>query len=55
MKIYVVKNSAGKVVASYEAATHGATTLAPVLNAGEKAEELDVAENYRENLHLIYT
>jgi hypothetical protein len=54
MKINVVKDSAGKVVASYEVATQGASTLAPVLKAGEKTEELEVAENYRENLHLIY-
>jgi hypothetical protein len=54
MKIHVVKDRSGKVVASFETGGTG-PTLAPVLHEGEKAEEVEVAENYKENLKLLYS
>jgi hypothetical protein len=54
MKINVVRNNSGKIVASYEAAGQGAVSLTPVLKDGERVEEMDVPANYRDNLALLY-
>jgi hypothetical protein len=53
MKINAVKDQSGKVVATFESAT-GASVM-PVLPAGHKVEQIEVADNYRDNLHLIYS
>jgi len=55
MKIQAVKDPHGKVIATFEAATGHGATLTPVLPAGHKVEELEVADNYRENLGAVYS
>ena len=57
MKINVVRDRSGKVVASFEAPNGhgGSTALMPVLQAGEKIEELEVPDNYRQHLAVLYT
>ncbi len=55
MKIHVVKDKSGRVVASFETAAGTGPTLRPVLHDGEKAEEVEVADNYKENLTLLYS
>jgi hypothetical protein len=54
MKIKVVKDKSGKVVATIEPATGTGATVEPVLSDGEKVEEVEVADNYRENLAALY-
>ena len=54
-KINVVRDKSGKVVASFEAAASGAQTMAPVLQDGERVEEIEVADNYRQQLADLYS
>ena len=54
MKIHVVKDKSGKVVASFETAAGSDPTLMPVLQDGEAMEEVEIADNYKENLSLLY-
>jgi hypothetical protein len=53
MKIEAVKDSAGHVVATFERRTTG-SHLEPVLEAGQKVEEISVADNYVATLHTVY-
>ena len=55
MKINLVKDPTGKVIATFEAATAHGATLTPVLPHGHKVEEIEVAENYREKLSEVYS
>lgn len=55
MKINVVKDKSGKVVATFETSSDTAAALTPVLNQGEKVEQLEVAEDYKEKLHTLYS
>jgi len=55
MKINVVKDKSGKVIATFEAATGHGATLTPVLPEGHKVEEIEVAANYKENLAALYS
>lgn len=53
MKIQVVKDSTGHVVATFERRASG-SHLEPQLQAGQRVEELEVAENYVANLGTVY-
>jgi hypothetical protein len=53
MKIQVLKDSTGHVVASFERRATG-SHLEPQVQAGQKVEEIEVPENYVANLHSIY-
>lgn len=56
MKIKVVKDPSGNIIASYEDTPgHAGLSVAPVLPDGHKVEELEVPENYAENLRLLYS
>jgi hypothetical protein len=55
MKIYAVKDESGKIIASFESATGTGSTVSPVLPDGHKVEEVEVADNYTENLGLLYS
>lgn len=55
MKINVVKDKSGKVVATIEAGSGHGPTVTPVLADGEKMETIEVAENYKENLSAFYS
>jgi hypothetical protein len=55
MKIQVVKDASGRVVASYEAASgSAAATVTPVLPDGHRMEEVEVPDNYLEDLSVLY-
>jgi hypothetical protein len=55
MKITVVKDQSGKTIGTIEApASASGPTITPVLEAGVKATELEVAQNYKENLKELY-
>jgi hypothetical protein len=55
MKIYVVKDASGKPVASFDKAS-GSTgvTVIPVLPDGHRVEEVEVPDNYIEDLSVLY-
>jgi hypothetical protein len=54
MQINVVKDSAGKVVATFQTTNGNGPQAKPVAVAGLKIEQLEVAENYSASLHTIY-
>jgi hypothetical protein len=54
MKIHIVKDQSGKTISTFEGASASGPTIAPVREAGVKVAELEVAENYKENLKEIY-
>jgi len=55
MKIKVVKDRSGKAIATFESSSVNGTTLTPVLPEGHKVEEIEVAENYKDNLAAFYS
>jgi hypothetical protein len=54
MKINVVKDEHGKVVATFENAVAGGPNAKPVLKPGHKVHEVEVAENYKTNIKAVY-
>jgi hypothetical protein len=54
MQINAVKDSAGKVIATFQTATGNGPQVKPVAVAGQKIEPLQVAENYSASLTAIY-
>jgi hypothetical protein len=54
MKINVVKDATGKVIATFEKAVGDGPSVAPVLVAGHTLDEMEVAENYRESISAFY-
>lgn len=52
MKIQVVKDKAGKVVATFEKS--GDHSVTPVLEAGHSVHEMDVADDYRSDIKGFY-
>jgi hypothetical protein len=54
MKINVVKDKNGKVIATFEKAVGGAPSLTPVLEPGQTTDEMDVPENYKEDIKTFY-
>jgi len=49
MKVKVVKDASGTVIASFETATGDGTSLQPVLPEGHTTEEMDVSDDYVES------
>ncbi len=54
MKINVVKDKNGKVIATFEKGVGDAPSVTPVLEPGQKVEELDVPENYKADIKAFY-
>jgi hypothetical protein len=54
MKVNVVKDKSGRVIATFEKAQGGGPSVTPELDAGHTVHEIDVAENYRQNIHALY-
>ncbi len=54
MKVNVVKDENGKVVATFEDAAAGSPALKPVLRPGHKVHEVEVAENYKSDIKAFY-
>lgn len=56
MKIQVVKDASGKAIASFDAASGSAgVTVTPVLPDGHRVEEVEVPDNYLEDLSVLYS
>lgn len=54
MKLNIVKDKAGKVIATFEKAAGEGPSVTPELDHTQTVHEIDVAENYREDIHAIY-
>ena len=54
MKVNVVKDKSGRVIATFEKAQAGAPSVTPELDASHTVHEIDVADNYRQNIHALY-
>lgn len=54
MKINVVKDTKGKVIATFENGADGVPSVTPVLEPGYKVEELEVKENYKADIKGFY-
>lgn len=54
MKLNLVKDANGKVVATFENASSGGPQLKPVLKPGHKVEQVDAPDNYRADIKGFY-
>jgi hypothetical protein len=54
MKIQAIKDRNGKVVATYQRATGHALSVEPVLEPGHRVEEMEVADNFHEDVKAFY-
>lgn len=55
MKINVIKDAKGKVIATFEKGQTQASTVLPVLEKGHSVHEMDVADDYKSDLHTFYS
>lgn len=54
MKVNLVKDANGKVVATFENAAAGGPSVKPVLKPGHKVHEVEAAENYTADIKAFY-
>jgi hypothetical protein len=54
MKVNLVKDATGKVIATFENARSGGPSIKPVLQAGLKVQEVDAPDNYRADIKGFY-
>jgi hypothetical protein len=54
MKINIIKDEKGKVVATFENPVAGGPSVRPKLKPGHKVSEVEAAENYRADLKAFY-
>jgi hypothetical protein len=54
MKINVVKDKSGKIVASFPEFSENGFQVKPILPEGHKVELIDAPENYHSNPDLIH-
>ncbi len=54
MRINVVRDEHGKVVATFENAAAGGPAIKPVLKAGHTVRQVEAPENYRAELKSFY-
>jgi hypothetical protein len=54
MKVNIVKDGSGKVVATFENAVAGSPRIVPVLKPGHTIHEVDAPENYAANMKAFY-
>jgi len=55
MKVNIIKDENGKVVATFEhASVAGGPSVRPVLKPGHKVHEVEVAENYKADIKALY-
>jgi hypothetical protein len=52
--IQVIKDQTGKVIATFEKAPGNGPSVTPVLEHGHTVHEMDVADNYREDIKAFY-
>ncbi len=54
MKINLVKDKAGKVIATFEQATGDGLAVTPELDQTHTVHVVEVAENYRQDVQAVY-
>jgi len=54
MKVNLVKDANGKVVATFENAVVGGPSMKPVLKPGHTVHEVEVAEDYKAYIEALY-
>jgi hypothetical protein len=54
-KIHVIRNKDGKAIATFEKAAGAGPSVEPVLEAGHTIHEMEVADNYHEDIKTFYT
>jgi hypothetical protein len=54
MKVNLVKDASGKVIATFENARSGGPSIKPDLQPGQKVEEVDAADNYKADIKGFY-
>jgi hypothetical protein len=54
MKINVVKDKNGKVIATFEKSVGQGPSVTPVLESGHTVHEMEVQENFKEDLKAFY-
>lgn len=54
MKVNLVKDAKGKVIATFENAVAGGPTVRPVLKPGHSIHEVDAPEEYKADLKAFY-
>ena len=54
MKLNIVKDKAGKAVATFEKAQGGGPSVTPELDHNHTVHEVEVAENYMHNIEAVY-
>jgi hypothetical protein len=54
MKVNILKDAKGKVVATFESAATGSPAIKPVPMAGETVLEVDTEENYKADIKAFY-
>jgi hypothetical protein len=54
MKINVVKDKSGKVIATFEKASGDGPSVTPELDQSMTVHEVEVADNYRQNVQAVY-
>jgi len=53
-KLQTVKDKTGKVIATFEKATGNGPSMTPVLEDGHTVHEMDVADNYLDDIKKFY-
>jgi hypothetical protein len=54
MKVNLVKDANGKVIATFENARPGSPSIRPMLEAGHKVLEVDAPDNYKADIKTFY-
>ncbi|HEV3330579.1 MAG TPA: hypothetical protein VG096_06345 [Bryobacteraceae bacterium] len=54
MKLNIVKDKAGKAIATYETAQGNGPSVTPELDHSYTVHEVEVAENYIHNIEAVY-
>ena len=54
MKVNLIKDTNGKVVATFENASPGGPQLKPVLKPGHKVEQVEAPDNYKADIKSFY-
>jgi hypothetical protein len=54
MKVYVVKDADGKVIATFENAAAGGPVIRPVLKPGHTVHEVEADEDYAADIRSFY-
>lgn len=54
MKVHVLKNKTGRVIATFEAGASVGSTLQPNVSKGHRLEEADLPRDYAARLDALY-